>query len=139
MNNYIFTLFLLASCASLNSDSKKHYEANKPHGIVRTEAPYKPSINIKSTPKLIAAGKKLYQANCLQCHGSEGRGNGPKASEQSIPPSDLYAAVNEVEHFAFYTRFSYWDGRMPGWSREFSDQELDALTAYLNEFKVIKK
>lgn len=84
---------------------------------------------------MIAEGKRIYQKSCQQCHGSDGRGNGPKAQELDILPTDLRRAVNETEHFAFYTRYSYWDGRMPGWDREFSDRELDAITAYLYEFR----
>tara|TARA_R110002049_G_scaffold23516_3_gene83108 strand:+ start:315 stop:587 length:273 start_codon:yes stop_codon:yes gene_type:complete len=84
---------------------------------------------------LIALGKTIYQENCLACHGKNGMGDGPEAKNQKVKPANLNKAVNEVEHFAFYTRFSYWDGSMPGWDREFSKKELDALTAYLYQFK----
>lgn len=127
---------LLLSCAQVNTDSKLHYQQMKEsHGLKEQETQYRPALKIKSSPKLIAQGKKIYQQNCQQCHGADGRGNGPEAKELGISPTDLKRAVRETEHFAFYTRYSYWDGRMPGWDREFSEQELDAITAYLYEFK----
>src|SRR5213593_4064914 len=36
----------------------------------------------KATPELLAKGKELYaQAKCWQCHGNEGKGDGPSAEE----------------------------------------------------------
>ena len=50
---------------------------------------------VKSTPDSIAAGKKLYNAQCVTCHGDTGKGDGKlAASITSGPkPSDLSDAA----------------------------------------------
>jgi mono/diheme cytochrome c family protein len=49
------SLFIFSACATLEVGQK---------------APQK-------TPELLNIGKKLYQENCVQCHGIEGDGKGP--------------------------------------------------------------
>ncbi len=43
----------------------------------------KPGLDLddafQSTPKAVAQGEKLFQANCVACHGPAGQGNGPAA------------------------------------------------------------
>lgn len=36
-----------------------------------------------------AEGRALYAANCAQCHGAAGRGDGPWAGSYAPPPADL--------------------------------------------------
>jgi mono/diheme cytochrome c family protein len=41
------------------------------------------------TPELLAQGKKLYENNCVQCHGPNGDGKGWKAAELKKKPRDF--------------------------------------------------
>lgn len=36
-----------------------------------------------------ASGKAMFTSYCAACHGPEGKGNGPAASELKTPPADL--------------------------------------------------
>lgn len=39
----------------------------------------------------IVHGKGLFAANCVSCHGAQGRGDGPTAKTSAVPPADLTA------------------------------------------------
>jgi cytochrome c oxidase cbb3-type subunit 2 len=52
------------------------WKDEKPEPPIVIDAPPRP------TPELLARGKELYrQAKCWECHGDEGRGDGPSASQ----------------------------------------------------------
>jgi mono/diheme cytochrome c family protein len=36
-----------------------------------------------------SSGKAMFTSYCAACHGPEGKGNGPAASELKVPPTDL--------------------------------------------------
>jgi mono/diheme cytochrome c family protein len=44
----------------------------------------------------IAIGKKLYIANCLGCHGPEGKGNGPGAVSLEKKPPNLGQRIKQT-------------------------------------------
>lgn len=43
----------------------------------------------KKSPELLEAGKKLYELNCLPCHGEKGDGNGPVGQALVPKPRDF--------------------------------------------------
>jgi len=77
----------------------------------------------------IVHGAKLFAANCTDCHGADGRGDGPAARSLPLRPADLTA-----EHFWAHSDGDlYWylshgfeapDGRvaMPGFTRVLSSE-----------------
>lgn len=48
-----------------------------------------PKTLIESSPKLVARGKKLFEADCVQCHGTRGEGNGPGATTMNPRPRNF--------------------------------------------------
>jgi mono/diheme cytochrome c family protein len=42
------------------------------------------------TPEAVARGRKIYEkGECYECHGPEGRGDGPSAKDLKVKPTDL--------------------------------------------------
>ena len=86
----------------------------------------------------IARGAGLFSANCVACHGVEGRGNGPQAKSLPIPPADLTAAHlfehSDGEMFWWLTRgIEGPDGNlaMPGFGDQLDAGERWKLIDYL--------
>jgi mono/diheme cytochrome c family protein len=48
----------------------------------------------KKTPELLTEGKKLYEQNCLPCHGVKGDGKGPAGTAIQPHPNDFTQPLN---------------------------------------------
>lgn len=88
-----------------------------------------------------ASGEVLYRTYCSQCHGVEGKGNGVNAAAMSIQPRDhtdtgeMQARTDEdlfkaIKHGGKAVNKSVL---MPNWDANLSDQDIQALVAYLRE------
>jgi mono/diheme cytochrome c family protein len=70
------------------------------------------------TPETIAAGRALYQASCVICHGPQGLGDGPAAFTLNPRPFNLQVHVPQHAPGEIF----YWISEgvpgtsMPGWS-----------------------
>jgi mono/diheme cytochrome c family protein len=49
----------------------------------------------KKTPELLTQGKKLYEQNCVTCHGSKGDGKGPAGVLLKPPPQNFDRPFNQ--------------------------------------------
>ena len=52
----------------------------------------------KKTPELLSQGKKLYEQNCMPCHGPNGDGKGPAGVLLKPPPRDFNMPLNQWTH-----------------------------------------
>ncbi len=79
-------------------------------------------------------GKKVYRTNCLNCHGTKGRGDGPVAEHLKPPPADLTS--EKVQHAADKELLAIIrEGKpgtsMPSWKGDLSDQHMRDALSYI--------
>jgi mono/diheme cytochrome c family protein len=88
---------------------------------------------VPRTVDSIAAGAKLYQANCAACHGVDGRGGGPLSGTTAVrPPSLVSGHLNaHTDGDIFYWITNGLSGGMPAWVSTLSEQERWDLVNYL--------
>ena len=59
---------------------------------------YKNKVNpIKGDVASIATGKSLYTTHCKSCHGSKGKGDGPKAAQLDTESGDFTKATFQAQ------------------------------------------
>jgi hypothetical protein len=72
-------------------------------------------LDARALPQDTDAGQANFMANCAQCHGADGRGNGPRSATLNTKPADLtLLAVKNNGVFDPGTIFQMIDGRQPG-------------------------
>lgn len=91
------------------------------------------------TAEQLAQGKDLFAKNCVSCHGSGGKGDGPGATALQPKPADF----TNPEHSSFYSD----QGRlylikkgingtaMAAWENTLSEEEILSVYAYVNSLK----
>jgi len=102
---------------------------------------------VKATPAREdrSAGKALYARYCTQCHGDEGKGNGPAADFVYPRPRDFTLALYKVrstlsgqlptDHDLFKVISEGLPGTsMPAWSKVLSDNDRWQLVHYVKTF-----
>ena len=94
----------------------------------------------KKTPELINQGKKLYEQNCVTCHGTKGDGKGQLGAALKPPPRDFnisfkqwtYSKGDLKKVFAVITK-GIPNTSMVKWD-QLSEQERWALVYFVVEF-----
>jgi mono/diheme cytochrome c family protein len=79
-------------------------------------------------------GRVIYEERCLDCHGAEGRGDGPKALSLSPRPGNLVSAATSAKSDEDLLKIIA-NGRprtaMPAWKDELSDEDQRNVLAYI--------
>lgn len=88
------------------------------------------------TPERIAEGRAVYtKAECFQCHGMEGKGDGPSAPDLSLKPTDLTQRPlksGPTPQDLFRTIMTGLDGTpMPAYQFILEDDEVWNLVYYI--------
>jgi mono/diheme cytochrome c family protein len=76
-----------------------------------------PLADKKTDKAVLAEGKKLVDTNCVTCHGTSGKGDGPAAAALPPPkPADWTSAKVAVETDGeLFWKISNGRGAMPPW------------------------
>jgi len=92
------------------------------------------SLSLSVSADDLEQGKTLYQANCANCHGEGGKGDGPEASGLTVALPDFsdqsYMALKSSSDF-FQAITQGVESEMPAFSDSLSEDQRWALTAYL--------
>lgn len=103
-------------------------------------------------------GESDYINNCVDCHGDDGKGNGPKAKQLGSTPSDLtLLSIQNGGLFPETAVYNIIDGRrvsdfhgqeMPIWGERFQelegddsvvDERINNLIDYLKSIQVVSE
>ena len=126
-----------------------HACSSKPPAATASLTPPFLDIPIAARPAATAAtaarGKEVYDANCIQCHGTQGRGDGYGAPFLVPPPRDFTAGQfkfrttasgmlpTDDDLFRTISRGANGTG-MPPWQYLLSDEDRWALVDYVKTF-----
>jgi cytochrome c oxidase cbb3-type subunit 2/cytochrome c oxidase cbb3-type subunit I/II len=83
---------------------------------------------------LIASGERVYAANCVQCHGPDGRGDGSAAGEFIIAPTNFRTQRPSMNTSLRAMREGVRGTRMASWTGRLSEPEIVAVAAYVRAF-----
>lgn len=82
--------------------------------------------------KSLAAGRELYTANCADCHGVAGKGDGRMAHELKKPPTDLTDADSLAStDTGLFHSISRGRRPMPGFEKLLNEQERWHIVNYV--------
>jgi len=99
---------------------------------------YKNMANpVKSDATSLATGKTLYNQHCKSCHGTKGKGDGPKAAQLDTECGDFTkpAFQSQTDGALFYKTS---EGRkdMPSFKKKIADQnDIWAVVNYMRALK----
>lgn len=92
---------------------------------------------LPATRDVIAAGARLYQANCVSCHDETGTGDGPAAVGMSPPPANLRWTMQRPIATDGYLMWAISDGgamlgtAMPAFAGVLDEQDRWRIIRYL--------
>lgn len=103
------------------------------HGYIRwlTKKPYTPFVD----PKLSKVGKGIYVKHCLECHGPQGKGDGPVSKKYGVQAANLKNASKTLNNHTMFIQVAEGRGDMPQWMDVLTEEEVWSLTHYISTFK----
>ena len=133
MKKYISILFTLMFVTVLMAFVPK--TANDPWPVPDK---YKNMPNpVKSDATSIATGKELYTQHCKSCHGTKGKGDGPKAAQLDTESGDFTKAdFQKQTDGALFYKTSEGRKDMPSFKKKIADQnDIWAVVNYIRTLK----
>lgn len=87
---------------------------------------------ISSNEASIAAGKKIYEKDCMNCHGKKGKGDGKDAANQDVTVADLSSVkVQAQSDGEIFWKISEGKKPMPSNKKDHSEDQIWQLVNYV--------
>lgn len=83
---------------------------------------------------IIELGTRVYTANCVQCHGERGGGDGSAVAELRIPPADFRGSRPSIPESLRALRNGVEGTEMAPWTARLNEAELSAVAYYVRGF-----
>ena len=99
---------------------------------------WKNKVNpLKGDAGSLTKGKEVYNLHCKSCHGTKGKGDGPKASQLDTDCGDFTkAAFHSQTDGALYYKTAEGRKDMPSFKKKIPDAEdMWAVVNYMRTFK----
>jgi cytochrome c oxidase cbb3-type subunit I/II len=90
--------------------------------------------NAEPSAAELETGRTVYDANCAQCHGDEGRGDGFAANELPVPPTDFGGVRPDLAESLRVLAVGIDGTSMAPWTDRLSPDEMLAVSHYLRRF-----
>jgi len=87
------------------------------------------------TPEGLAAAAKLFQDNCVLCHGEKGQGDGEGGKTLNRKPANFTdkAMMSQETDGSLFWKMSEGRSPMPSWEDDFSETQRWQLVNYLRQ------
>jgi len=89
---------------------------------------------VRPTPEELDLGARVYAANCVQCHGTDGAGDGSAAADLPMPPTDFTRQTPMFDEALRVLRNGIDGTPMAPWTTRLRTDELTAVAHYVREF-----
>ncbi|HWF09139.1 MAG TPA: cbb3-type cytochrome c oxidase subunit II [Bryobacteraceae bacterium] len=80
------------------------------------------------------AGRLIYEAQCAQCHGQDGAGDGPASTRFSVAATNFRTSRADLEASTRAVRDGVEGTPMAPWTSRLSDTELQNVAGYVRSF-----
>lgn len=88
---------------------------------------------VPADPKSLDLGKRLFERDCVSCHGAKGHGDGPKSGElERKPTSFADAAIWDQSDGAFFWKITEGKAPMPSEKTLMSENERWCVINYMH-------
>lgn len=98
-----------------------------------TVNPY--TLTEENAEKMFAEGKKLFNANCAQCHGEKGDGKGPMSTNGIFSGVPDYADKKDLSNGQMFYSIYYGKGAMGSHASILNKKEIWTLVHYIHKFQ----
>ncbi|MDE3198202.1 MAG: cbb3-type cytochrome c oxidase subunit II [Acidobacteriota bacterium] len=85
-------------------------------------------------PDILDLGERVYRANCTQCHGDRGAGDGSAVSELRIVPANFQLERPSIAASLHALRNGVEGTQMAPWTERLNEAELSAVAYYVRTF-----